>query len=255
MYKGIDNLLIITNGEYAYKRFIEQTKYYTYISVLKVNSLGILNELMIVKQVSKAEACFVVIDCNENGYEKFVEKLSKSSRKTESLMAFITINCDVEKNIAKLRELQKLTDTIIVSETEEVINNINSICYLGPEKAEGHFINFAKECLKDRSIGYSSLGEGTGVKRWERAAINAINDFRSVNHFSTGKNIMLTIEHNIEEGELSDNNEELINNMGTMADIIRIASNKDVNVNFITVIDETLRNRVRVRIFANGYMI
>lgn len=248
---NIKKLSIVTNSEIAYEKLLYTLGDFLFISVLKINSKGILNELAVRRTVRKADLCFFIIDFRDEEYNKFIDKTIKISNDNHLTCVYLGINRQEIKNYNIIQELNKKINTLIFTDTESIIDTINCICDLNKEKDGTYVLEEFKEYINDKSVGYTSVGEGRGTKRWQKALIDAINDFPSKQHFSAGRNIMLTIDISKEDAQ----KDLLFENLNDLVELLRIVANKNARISFTTLTNPDMENMVGIRIFANGYNI
>ncbi|MPQ44999.1 hypothetical protein [Clostridium tarantellae] len=243
-----DNVLIITNDECIYDNLKDNFEEYTFISVIRFSSKNFLNKITLNNLVKKTKVCFAIIDFENKNYNKFISQLNNIILKG-TLCIPIGVNCNHINNIQMLQEIQDQIYTLIVTTTDNIMDNINSICDLHKDKMAFYLsIGELKRCLKQKSVGYTSIGKGSGSKKWEKAAINAIKAFPSNSHFSEGKNIILTIEvKNYKDQRLEDVN--------MLPEIIQIATNKNAKISYSVIENENIDDEVILRVFANGFYL
>lgn len=248
---NIKKLSIVTNSEIAYEKLLYTLSEFLYISVLKINSRGILNELGVRRAVKKADLCFFIIDFRDEDYKRFIDKSIKISNDNHLTCIYLGINRQEIKDYNIIKQINKKINTLIFTDTEGIIDTINCICDINKEKDGTYVLEEFKEYIKDKSVGYTSVGEGRGEKRWQKALVDAISDFPSREHFSTGKNIMLTIDISKEDAQ----KDLLFENLNDLVELLRIVANKNARISFTTLTNPEMDNIVGIRIFANGYNI
>lgn len=248
---NIKKISIVTNSDIAYNKLLYTLDEMLFISVLKINSKGILNELGVRRTVKKADLCFFIIDFRDEDYTKFIDKSMKISNDNHLTCVYLGINRQEIKDYSVIKQIHKKINTLIFTDTESIIDTINCICDLNRNKEGTYVLDEFREYINDKSVGYTSVGEGKGKKRWQKALIDAINDFPSREHFSVGKNIMLTIDISKEDAQ----KDILFENLNDLVELLRIVANKHAKISFTTLTNNEMENMVGIRIFANGYNI